>query len=113
MIVLYIRHAGSTDSDLNPNAALGQFFNQSCAPNGGGLPDADPRRTPFPLTERRSPDFALGLWTAAEFPVTGSRDLLRLSRIPVWAVITEPTDALWVDGCKTAPCPDSFRDGPQ
>src|SRR5438552_5439766 len=107
MIVLY-SSCGSTDSDLNPNAALGQFFNQSCAPNGGAcLTLTAPNSVPADGTTISG--FRARLVDGSGVPVTG-QEICFAFEDPGVAVITEPTDACGLTDANGA-VSGQFRDG--
>jgi hypothetical protein len=88
MIALY-SSCGSTDSDTNPAAALGQFYNQSCS-GGNCLTLTAPNSVPADGTSISG--FRARLVDASGAPIA-NQEICFAFENPGVAVITEPTNA--------------------
>jgi Big-like domain-containing protein len=88
--IAFYSSCSSTDSDLDPSAALGQFFNQSCAPNGGAcLTLTTPNSVPADGTTISG--FRARLVDGSGVPIA-NQEICFAFEDPGVATLTEPTD---------------------
>jgi hypothetical protein len=106
MIALY-SSCGSTDSDVSPTEALGQFFNQSCASGGTCLTLTAPNSVPADGTTVSG--FRARLVDGSGVPIAG-QEICFAFEDPGVAVITEPTDACGLTDANGG-VSGQFRDG--